>query len=793
MDNNSIPLRASAVIRWGWGISIITGVLLVLLLTPFAPPMPSAGLDGSWSFAMNVATAERLRFGKDIIFTFGPWASVYTNVYHPGTDGLMVGGSLLIAVAMAAGLFAVAAPRRRFLLLLFPLAIGLIWQPYGSGWRDATLMLLPLLLPLAVARGVERGRQYVGILCLLASAIALLPLVKGSFSLLAAGGSLLAVAMCWRTSPRLALAIVITEVITMVLAWLTVGQALVDLPGYFIAQAPIVSGYTNAMSAAGDPGWGNLLIFLGTAAVLLVLPVIGDLRRRWYAPILFGLYLFVTFKAGFVRSDQGHAAIASTGLALLGLLLCVAPGSERGRGVAALVVGLLGSALITFSYAPSKPTAVISQLEAAVRLPTKGLWQRLVDRQALEREFERRIAEIRTQSPFADQIGDADLYSYDLTLILVAEGLKWKPRPVLQSYSAYLPSLIRTNAEHLRDNPPSKVYFNADTIDGRYPALEDGASWLELLGSFSPQRIDSGYVTLARRAGRTGPLQPQAGTVIEARLGQDVAVPGAQGPVWATLDIKPTLLGKLHGALYKSPQLVLRVRYDSGEEATFRLIAGMASTGFLLSPTVTDATGFVALGSHYRDDLLQGRKVVSMDVRGESGTRFMWKDSYRLTLAPLDIPMRSDADDILTGAWKDGLPSDSYEKGGNCNIEQVGAQDVTVEPMALPGRLFKVRGWAAVDAEKGVANQGVSLLAATPDGRTFIVPARNVPRLDVANYFKHSSTLGYSGYEAYVDVRRLQSITHFRVLQSNGRQWLACHPPLLTIQRTDALPAPLSN
>jgi hypothetical protein len=34
---------------------------------------------------------------------------------------------------------------------------------------------------------------------------------------------------------------------------------------------------------------------------------------------------------------------------------------------------------------------------------------------------------------------------------------------------------------------------------------------------------------------------------------------------------------------------------------------------------------------------------------------------------------------------------------------------------------------------------------------------------------------------------------HFRVLQSDGRQWLICHPPLLTIHRTDTLAAPPSN
>ncbi|AWH20237.1 hypothetical protein [Stenotrophomonas sp. ZAC14D2_NAIMI4_6] len=789
MDNNGTSARVSALTKWGWGASVVAGLLLVLLLTPFASPMPSAGLDGSWSFAMNVATAEHLRFGKDIIFTFGPWASVYTNVYHPGIDSLMIGGSLLIAVAMSGGLFAVALPQRRFLLLLFPLVVGLIWLPYGSGWRDATLMLLPLLLPLAVARGIETGRQHIGILCLLAAAISILPLVKGSFSLLAAGSSLVAVLMCWRTSPRLAIAIVVTEVVVMHAAWLIAGQTLMDLPGYFIAQAPIVSGYTNGMSASGDPKLTSLILFLATAVLLVGISAFGNVRRRWYAPILFGLYLFVTFKAGFVRGDQAHAMIASTGLLLLGLLLCIAPGSERGRGIAALAVGALGSVLIVFSYSIPDPAVALANLGDAVKMPAKGLWQRLSDRESLDRSFEHRIAELRAQSPFSSQTGEVDLYSYDLTLVLAAEGLKWKPRPILQSYTAYTPSLIRTNADHLRSNPPAQIYFNADTIDRRYPALEDGASWLDLLGSFRAQRVDSGYAVLGRRAGPATPLQPQPAKEIEVPLGQEIAVPGSQGPVWAKLDIQQTLLGKLHGALYKSPQLVLSVRYDTGEVATFRMIAGMASTGFLLSPTVIDATGFVALSSHYRDDLLGDRKVVAMSVRGESGTRFMWKGSYRATLAPLDIPMTTDADRALTGTWKEGLASEAYTVGGNCNIEEVSGQSVTVEPMALPGRLFKVRGWAAVDAEKGVPNQGASLLAALPGGHTLVLPARNVPRLDVSDHFKKPA-LAYAGYEAYVDVRKLPSDVHFRVLQSDGDRWLICHPPLLTIHRTDTLPAP---
>jgi len=39
---------------------------------------------------MNQAIAQGLSFGDDIVFTFGPYASVYTQLYHPATVRLMV-------------------------------------------------------------------------------------------------------------------------------------------------------------------------------------------------------------------------------------------------------------------------------------------------------------------------------------------------------------------------------------------------------------------------------------------------------------------------------------------------------------------------------------------------------------------------------------------------------------------------------------------------------------------------------------------------------------------------------
>src|ERR1700722_20375304 len=45
--------------------------------------MPLVKPDQSWMMAMNEAVARHLRFGKEIVFTFGPYASIYTRVFHP--------------------------------------------------------------------------------------------------------------------------------------------------------------------------------------------------------------------------------------------------------------------------------------------------------------------------------------------------------------------------------------------------------------------------------------------------------------------------------------------------------------------------------------------------------------------------------------------------------------------------------------------------------------------------------------------------------------------------------------
>jgi hypothetical protein len=764
---------------WEWGAVALAAVLTILLIVPFAPALPVTGVDGSWAYAMNVAVEHHLRFGQDIVFTFGPLAAIYTGLYHPATDLMMLLGTSLVALALLAGLIAVTAPGRRHLLLLLPLAMGLSWSADWTGWRDVVLLFLPLLPPYVIAHGNDRGRQHWVALALLAMAVGILPLVKGNLGVMSAFSLACVVVLCRRRHWRSAFMVVAVAAGAMLAAWKMAGQSLTDLPRYFHAQLTVISGYTDAMSV---PGRGmDIGVFVVVAALLVGLAALSGRRRHWYVPFAIALYLFVTFKSGFVRHDPQHALIAAAALALSGMLILLGPGSEHGRGGVAMVLGIVGWVAIAWAYMPLSPGAQAARFAQMFQLPAQGLVQRIREPHTLPAAFERRVSDIAAQLPLDGYKGTVDLYPWDLSPLL-ASGAAWTPRPVVQSYAAYMPALAMLNAAHLRSNPPQRVFFTTNPVDGRYPALEDGVSWLTLLSGFTPKAIDGDYAVLERKEPLSPALQPTQPVERLARIGQDVVVPGWDAPVWVAMDIRPTLAGKLLSTIFKAPALTLRVRYEDGETADYRLIAGMAGAGFLLSPTVSDAKGFVALGSRHREALLGKRRVVSMGVLGGSGTRVLWNLDYRIAFSALAIAHDGAADAVLAGPAEALEYPTSLREGGHCSIDEVGHLPVTDAPVELKDDLLAIRGWGAIDGPSGVANQRLALLITSSRSGPFLLPVHRVARPDVAAYF-HQPSLGRAGFEALLERPRIPVDAQVQVVQNDGNGWLLCPSAKVRLHR----------
>src|SRR6266480_7699279 len=60
---------------------------LLFAFSRFLPSGQPGGyniVDDAWIQMLHMAFAERLQFGRDIVFTFGPWGFLYGG-YHPST------------------------------------------------------------------------------------------------------------------------------------------------------------------------------------------------------------------------------------------------------------------------------------------------------------------------------------------------------------------------------------------------------------------------------------------------------------------------------------------------------------------------------------------------------------------------------------------------------------------------------------------------------------------------------------------------------------------------------------
>ena len=73
---------------------------------------------------MNQGVARHLVFGKEVLFTYGPYGSVMTRTYDPATDLRMILGSLLLCVAYSIALLYVVRSSKRYLAILLLLFLA---------------------------------------------------------------------------------------------------------------------------------------------------------------------------------------------------------------------------------------------------------------------------------------------------------------------------------------------------------------------------------------------------------------------------------------------------------------------------------------------------------------------------------------------------------------------------------------------------------------------------------------------------------------------------------------------
>src|ERR1700722_18033205 len=201
------------------------------------PGMPDAGLDASWVYSINQAVAQKMAFGHDVIFTYGPYASVWTHTYHPATVWMMLLGSLLLDVCFACCFAWLVRPAAwSWALMLAAMLFAPLIIP--DVWFFSFVLLEALFVFRLLDEGPGEGRMPITVV--LAASIfgcaGMLPLVKGSMLVLQACVSVLCVAfLIFHRRWTMAIMCALAPPIGMLLFWFAAGQRMANLSGFLSA------------------------------------------------------------------------------------------------------------------------------------------------------------------------------------------------------------------------------------------------------------------------------------------------------------------------------------------------------------------------------------------------------------------------------------------------------------------------------------------------------------------------------------------------------------------------------
>ena len=646
-----------------WVSTAFVALFAFLLVSHFSPLQFGFGVDGldpSWSAALAERIAAGASQGRDLVFTGGPLSPLYSRYFQPETAAYIIGFSFVFWIAFVYAALSISFERNVFVLLLLLLPFVSV-----ASSIDALFITLPFLF--TIGQFWRSKATSIGVALFYALACAALVAAKFSVMPLALLSCILLDirAVTKRSLP------VFTIALWLFLFAIHVGTGseASTFVQYVVMSFDTSAGYTEAMGSKGNIL--RLALYLATVSVFASVLLVSAWNSVWEGGWLFGEtarllmfagLLFMTFKAGFVRHDL-HELTAWAGLSWAACVFLATrwPGRQAGaaRISAIVVAGVLVTSFIgpilafkaeRVTYTPAIARLQVGLEEArllgAALLDPSGWWA-----EQIRRRHEAQ-AKLSTLHPYPRFEGGVDMLASEQGK-LIANQSDFTPRPTVQEYTTYSRRTIAANRAFFEGSKaPKYLLMDVATIDGRLPSLVEGPQWPVFFRYYDVTGEHDGQVVLTRRATPRPDLlgEPRVSTLTLA----ETRALTVQGPVFAKLSMKKTLLGSLANIAFKLNPVMLTLTVNSGDSFTFRLIPAIAEGGFLLSPLVQNSYDLKRLLDSAQ---MRGTLPTVTAIRVDAGPMgwLFYQSEMTLTLQPFAIPdagaevlkMRTDVDLLL--------------------------------------------------------------------------------------------------------------------------------------------------
>lgn len=548
------------------------------------------GIDGGWQVALGVALRERLAFGDEIVYTYGPlgWLPNPTLVWWPAT-ALSLVFLMVVQIALARLLLELL----RSWLPLLPASV-LAW----CALRLVVVGTVNVLPALIAGASIILLRRRLSVLLerhlasLLGAMVGASLLIKTDLAIAAALSAAAVIAHRAKTNTgaswrSLALLYLGSAAGTALLLAALLGTGPLDLLRFLVGTLDLAGGYTDAM-ALREPGREYEYVLAAGALSLTTVGACAGLRGAdlmAFAGIT-GLPGLVAVKHAFVRHDAGNALGLFLWLAVVLAALTVvvradtphAYGRKRRLSSASIAVaaGLtsiayLDAARVTFHdrFDPRLPVKALATQVADVLSPARTRSERarlkaevLADAGLLPSQFQ------------AKSTQTFDILPFDTALVWALD-LDWAPAPVFQNYVAYTPAADKAGADHYKDDGRAAdliLFRDLDNgLDGRPVQTESPRALLQILCNYQQsERLGTWDLLTRLTTSRCGPAEPLAS--ITVGQGQSVAVPTAAPGYALTVRVKAgvSLRTRLANTLLRSAHA--RIRLDGVEHLLLRAV-----------------------------------------------------------------------------------------------------------------------------------------------------------------------------------------------------------------------------
>ena len=595
-----------------WIVPLIFGIWTL----PSPIIFPGSDLDSSWVVGLNLAFIENFQFGKDIIFTFGPLGFLWLPLlmdYHLWVLSLIF--TLITHFLFIACLFYVLGKTigkfNCYFIALVPLLIFAI--PYYIEYKllmIASFILYLILTDSTMSKVNPAIFAFIGILLSVATLIKF----TAFFMSISVIVTFFLCCILIKKEVKLGFYLFASYLIFLVFIWIFAGQNIFNLVNYFYSGMEISNGYVEAMGLPG-PIWQ---VFLGIASLCIFLITIiisaRESKKNIFVFLLLNIgILLIAFKHGFVRQDGHQLFFFQTCILLFFLLSTLIYSYASDRKLKYLnfvnIILIISFLFSVFSIAPWMLNDNIGMKNKAYVLSGKMIKNpELFNEQVIHQKVK-----VSNDYPLESYIikslenKTVDIFPWDISLAW-AYNLKWSPRPIFQSYSAYTPYLDNKNSLHFNTiTHPDKILYKCTSIDGRYPIFEDSSTFRNILFNYKYQNESRDFILLSSSKDSEVSTQVENLNIVEAKPGEIVEVPKGHGYIFAYIDFNYSLLGKIIKSVYKPyPVAIQFVLKDGAISQKYRFLPNTAKDGVFISQYVINNQNLTDIFQGKLDNNIQG-------------------------------------------------------------------------------------------------------------------------------------------------------------------------------------------